>query len=51
VALFCDDQIVVFAHTVLPCQPRGPLTLWLKRLGSRSLGALLFAMPDFAVDR
>lgn len=47
VALFCDEQIVVFAHTVLPCQPRGPLTLWLQRLGSRSLGALLFAHAGF----
>ncbi len=47
VVLSCDEQIVVFAHTVLPCQPRGPLTLWLKRLGSRSLGALLFAHAGF----
>ncbi len=47
VALSCDDQTVVFAHTALPCWPRGPLTLWLKRLGSRSLGALLFAHAGF----
>lgn len=47
VALSCDDQIVVFAHTVLPCRPRGPLTLWLARLGNRSLGALLFAHAGF----
>ncbi|MEF8768689.1 MAG: chorismate lyase [Candidatus Accumulibacter phosphatis] len=47
VALSCDDQRVVFAHTVLPCRPRGPLTLWLARLGSRSLGALLFAHAGF----
>ncbi|EXI89355.1 MAG: chorismate pyruvate lyase [Candidatus Accumulibacter sp. BA-94] len=33
VALSCDDRVVVFAHTVLPCQPRGPLTRWLARLG------------------
>lgn len=48
VALSRDDQMVVFAHTVLPCQPNGPLTLWLARLGSQSLGALLFAHPGFA---
>lgn len=47
VALFCDDQIVVFAHTVLPRRPRGPLTVWLARLGNRSLGALLFSHPGF----
>ncbi len=48
VALSCDDRIVVFAHTVLPCYPRGPLTRWLARLGTRSLGALLFAHAGFA---
>lgn len=48
VALSCDERIVVFAHTVLPCQPRGPLTVWLARLGNRSLGAMLFAHPGFA---
>ncbi|EXI71612.1 MAG: chorismate pyruvate lyase [Candidatus Accumulibacter sp. SK-11] len=48
VALSCDERIVVFAHTVLPCQPRGPLTRWLARLGTRSLGALLFAHVGFS---
>jgi chorismate--pyruvate lyase len=47
VALYCDGQPVVFAHTVLPYQPRGPLTGWLARLGDRSLGALLFSHPGF----
>lgn len=47
VALLCDGRIVVFAHTVLPCQPGGPLTVWLARLGSRSLGALLFSHAGF----
>ncbi len=47
VALSCEDRVVVFAHTVLPCRPRGPLTLWLARLGNRSLGALLFADAGF----
>lgn len=51
VALFCDGQPVVFAHSVLPRGPRGPLTRWLDGLGSRSLGALLFAHPRFARGR
>jgi chorismate--pyruvate lyase len=45
--LLCDDRIIVFAHTVLPRRPRGPLTVWLARLGNRSLGALLFSHPGF----
>lgn len=47
VTLFCQDAPLVFAHTVLPCRPRGPLTDWLAGLGNRSLGALLFADPGF----
>lgn len=47
VALSCDERRVVFAHTVLPLQPRGPLTRWLQRLGNRSLGALLFSHAGF----
>ena len=43
VALYCDGEPVVFAHTVLPYRPRGALTRWLARLGHRSLGALLFS--------
>lgn len=48
VALHCHGKPVVFAHTVLPRQPRGPLCRWLARLGERSLGALLFAHHGFA---
>lgn len=48
VVLRVDGVPVVFAHTVLPCRPRGPLTRWLARLGTRSLGAMLFAHPGFA---
>ena len=48
VALSVDGKPVVFAHTVLPRRPRGPLIRWLKRLGNRSLGALLFAHPRFS---
>lgn len=48
VALFLDGRPVVFAHTVLPRHPRGPMTQWLERLGNRSLGALLFAHPRFS---
>lgn len=47
VVLLCDDKRVVFAHTVLPCSPRGPLQVWLSRLGNRSLGALLFSHAGF----
>ena len=48
VALYCDNRVLVFAHTVLSRAPRGPLCRWLDRLGERSLGALLFAHPGFA---
>ena len=48
VALLCNGKAVVFAHTVLPCHPRGPLTRWLARIGTRSLGSLLFADPGFS---
>ena len=48
VVLYCDDRPLVFAHSVLPRRPRGPMTRWLARLGARSLGALLFAHPCFA---
>lgn len=47
VALFCDGQPLIFAHTVLPAVPRGSLGRWLARLGTRSLGSLLFAHPGF----
>ena len=47
VALLCNGKPVVFAHTVLPWRPRGPLTGWLARLGNRSLGALVFADAGF----
>ena len=48
VALRCDGKPLVFAHTILPLHPHGPLCRWLARLGERSLGALLFAHPGFA---
>jgi len=47
VALYCNEVPVIFAHTVLPASPRGILCRWLARLGSRSLGSLLFAHPAF----
>lgn len=47
VVLFCGDEPLIFAHTVLPIRPRGVLTRWFARLGSRSLGSLLFAHPGF----
>lgn len=51
VLLECDAQAVIFAHTTLPCQPRGRLALWLARLGERSLGSLLFSCPGFQRGR
>jgi len=47
VALHCDGKPLVFAHTILPYRPRGPMTGWLARLGNRSLGALLFSHTGF----
>ena len=48
VALECDGVPVIFAHTILPESPRGRLSRWMARLGTRSLGSLLFAFPGFA---
>lgn len=48
VVLHCDGAPVVFAHTVLPALPRGVVGRWFARLGTRSLGSLLFAHPGFA---
>ena len=47
VALMCDGDALVFAHTVLSTKPRGAMSLWLARLGTRSLGALLFSHAGF----
>jgi chorismate--pyruvate lyase len=47
VVLLCDEIPLVFAHTVLPYRPRGPMTGWMARLGDRSLGALLFSRAGF----
>ncbi|HRH13930.1 MAG TPA: chorismate lyase [Azonexus sp.] len=47
VVLECDGVPVIFAHSVLSTATRGRLTRWLARLGSRSLGSLLFSYPGF----
>lgn len=47
VALECDGVPVIFAHTTQLMSQRGRLGRWLARLGSRSLGSLLFAFPGF----
>ena len=47
VALMCDGEALVFAHTALSSKPRGAMSLWFARLGTRSLGALLFAHAGF----
>lgn len=51
VVLECDGVPVIFAHTTLSTAVSGRLTRWLGRLGSRSLGSLLFAYPGFARAR
>jgi chorismate--pyruvate lyase len=48
VALICDNEAVVFAHTILPRRPRGPVSRWLACLGSQSLGARIFAHAGFS---
>jgi chorismate lyase len=50
VLLICDGVPVIFAHTRMSTVRRGRLSLWLSRLGSRSLGSLLFAYPGFKRD-
>jgi chorismate--pyruvate lyase len=47
VVLECDGVPVIFAHTTLSTATNGRLTRWLARLGSRSLGSLLFSHPGF----
>lgn len=47
VLLECDGVPVIFAHTTLSTAARGRLARWLGRLGSRSLGSLLFSHPGF----
>ncbi|MBL8403903.1 Chorismate pyruvate-lyase [bioreactor metagenome] len=48
VELICDGRPVIFAHTTLAASRNGRLTRWMARLGSRSLGSLLFAYPGFS---
>jgi chorismate--pyruvate lyase len=47
VVLECDGIPVIFAHTTLSAAANGRLTRWLARLGTRSLGSLLFSFPGF----
>ncbi|HLO62713.1 MAG TPA: chorismate lyase [Azonexus sp.] len=51
VVLECDGQPVIFAHTTLDASGNGRLTRWMARLGSRSLGSLLFSYPGFRRGR
>ena len=51
VLLECDGIPVIFAHTTLSTAVGGQLSRWLARLGSRSLGSLLFAHPGFMRGR
>ena len=47
VVLECDGVPVIFAHTTLSTAIHGRLSRWLARLGSNSLGSLLFTHPGF----
>ncbi|MFN4340496.1 MAG: chorismate--pyruvate lyase family protein [Azonexus sp.] len=47
VVLECDGRPVIFAHTTLAASGKGRLSRWMARLGSRSLGSLLFTYPGF----
>ncbi|MFZ2971375.1 MAG: chorismate lyase [Ferribacterium limneticum] len=47
VVLECDGVPVIFAHTTLSTASNGRLSRWLSRLGSNSLGSLLFTHPGF----
>lgn len=47
VVLECDGVPVIFAHSVLSTVRSGRLGRWFSRLGSRSLGSLLFTHPGF----
>lgn len=51
VLLLCAGEPVIFAHTELSTVTRGRLTHWLRGLGSRSLGTLLFSYPGFVRGR
>lgn len=51
VVLECDGRPVIFAHTTLAASGNGRLTRWMARLGTRSLGSLLFAYPGFERGR
>lgn len=48
VLLLTDGQPAIFAHTVMPRQPRHPFDQRFSALGERSLGSLLFADPRIA---
>ncbi|MBI1423613.1 MAG: chorismate lyase [Gammaproteobacteria bacterium] len=50
VYLYCDDQPVVFARTVIPRKTLSGKQKHLLRLGSRPLGAVLFADPHMRRD-
>lgn len=47
VVLLAEGRPFIFAHSVLTGSPRGPLGCWLRGLGSRSLGSVLFRHPGF----
>jgi chorismate--pyruvate lyase len=47
VVLYCGATPVAFAHTATAVAPRVAVQRWLRQLGRRSLGTLLFSHPGF----
>ena len=47
VVLYCGNTPVAFAHAATPLMPRGAVQRWLRQLGRRPLGTLLFSHPGF----
>ena len=50
VVLLADGHPFIFAHSVLGGVPRGVLGRWLRGLGNRSLGTMLFRHPGIQRD-
>ena len=46
VSLICDEQPVVFGHSILMTRKKGQLAQLFQQTGDRALGALLFACPE-----
>lgn len=51
VLLYCDENAVIFGHTTHRVLSRSPLLCWMKGLGNRSLGSILFYHPGILHGR